>query len=211
MAKKATLPTRKRPNPPSILIDGPALFQPAPELKEWVVNTFVDPKSNLFNPDHEHLLEADIGFLWTNVSNARQMRTVVGTAEDPTPTNGGKWKNGRASQQLIEWFGEVPDFLITLYAPILATVSDRTFCAVIEHELYHCAQQKDEFGSPKFRQDGRPAFCMRGHDVEEFIGVAARYGMTPELTALFTAVKDAIQLPDDLIETVCGTCSGRAS
>lgn len=134
------------------------------------------------------------------------MRHVIGTAEDPSPTGGSKWRNARSEIQLRSWFGTVPDFLITLYAPFLSQADNRTFCSVVEHELYHCTQRLDEYGSPKFKQDGSPVFGIRGHDVEEFIGVAVRYGMTADLAKLFDAVKLTKQVSDSTIEGVCGTC-----
>lgn len=182
------------------------MFLAAPGVHEWVTRTFLKRESTLYNPDHDHLNEAHIGFLWTNVENRRQMRRVIATAEDPNPAGGSKWKNARAEQQLREWFGAIPDFLITLYAPFLVEADNRTFCAIIEHELYHCAQKLDEFGSPKFQSDGLPAFAIRGHDVEEFIGVATRYGMTADIKKLFDAVSSTRQVSDRAIDGVCGTC-----
>jgi len=47
----------------------------------------------------------------------------------------------------------------------------------LEHELYHIVQSVDEFGAPKFNRDtGMPTLTLRGHDVEEFVGVVRRYG-----------------------------------
>nr|WP_271894430.1 putative metallopeptidase [Phyllobacterium sp. IY22] len=47
----------------------------------------------------------------------------------------------------------------------------------MEHELYHAGQDRDSFGAPKFRKStGLPVFILRGHDIEEFIGVVRRYG-----------------------------------
>lgn len=48
---------------------------------------------------------------------------------------------------------------------------------VVEHELYHAAQETDAFGAPKFnRSTGRRVFTIRGHELEEFVGVVRRYG-----------------------------------
>jgi hypothetical protein len=73
--------------------------------------------------------------------------------------------------QIIGWFGDVPDFIITIDAEYAMSCSDAEFCALIEHELYHAAQETDPFGAPKFRKStGLPVFTLRGHDIEEFIG-----------------------------------------
>ncbi|WP_275593268.1 putative metallopeptidase [Rhizobium gallicum] len=70
----------------------------------------------------------------------------------------------------------MPHFLLTFDAHYASTCSDAEFCALVEHELYHAGQERDAFGAPKFRRDGSPAFGLRGHDVEEFVGVVRRYG-----------------------------------
>ena len=38
---------------------------------------------------------------------------------------------------MMQWFGRVPAFLITLAADYCAECSDAEFCALVEHELYH--------------------------------------------------------------------------
>ena len=61
---------------------------------------------------------------------------------------------------------------------------------------------------PKFTQDGRPSFAIRGHDVEEFVGVVARYGATAAgVSEMVEAASrgPTIALAD--IAGVCGTCS----
>src|SRR5690606_3683592 len=133
----------------------------------------------LSNDDHAHLEDAYIGFLWTNAPGTHQGREVLGTAEIFSP-KGQAWVKARQEAQVLAWFGVVPDFIITLSAPFVAERLDRhdhvSVCALIEHELYHCGQAFDEYGAPRFRRDGRPAYSMKGHDVEEHIGVVERYG-----------------------------------
>jgi hypothetical protein len=165
-----------RPRPPEELADPlrvPELFRPAPELEAWVRATFLADGAPLLNEDHAHLTQAVLGVLWTNVSNRRQQRTILATAEQPTP-RGAKWAIARAEHQLVGWFGAVPDFLLTFDAPIAEQLDDTTWCALVEHELYHCAQALDDFGAPKWHRDGTPMFAMRGHDVAR----AARPGAT---------------------------------
>ena len=110
----------------------------------------------------------------------------------------------------MEWFGVVPDFIITLDAAYCHECSDSELLALIEHELYHCAQDRDGFGMPKFNRDtGMPVFTIRGHDVEEFIGVVRRYGMgnpEGELAQLVQAANQAPEFSNDRIATMCGTC-----
>lgn len=199
-----------RPQPPSRLLDPLNLtetFIPDDDLRAWVFETFINAGASLENIDHAHLQDAAIGFLWTNCDNSRNMRTVLGQAELMPPMAMGKWQKARATQQIEEWFGEVPDFLITFHAAAAASMDDASFCALVEHELYHCAQKLDQYGMPKFSQDGSPSFCIRGHDVEEFVGVVARYGAE---AAGVAAMVDAAQAGPTIgrasIAGVCGTC-----
>ena len=124
----------------------------------------------------------------------------------------GKWRKARAEQQIREWFGHVPDFILTFDANFMSQADDATFCAVVEHELYHCGPERGEFGEPKFRKSGRPAFAMRGHDVEEFVGVVRRYGAD---AAGVRAMIDAAQRPPEMarasVAELCGTCMLKAA
>lgn len=184
-------------------------FVTAPEIKAWVQDVFLNEKSSLFNPDHEHLIDAQIGFLWAYVPNASQGRTVAGTAEMPNP-KGNKWQIARQLFQLVQWFGDVPDFIITIDAVIAAGLSDASFCALIEHELYHCGQALDLFGFPKYRKkSGLPVFTMKAHDVEEFVGVVRRYGAGSASANVQSFVDAANRKPllhGAEISIACGTC-----
>lgn len=202
-----------RPVPPTDVDEvAPDRFVPAPDCLTWIRETFINSGAPLFNPDHAHLEFAELGVLWTNKSYRKQQRWIIGQAEDPKGGSMGAWKKGRGEQQLEEWFGTVPDFVITLYAPRLKTFDDRSFCAVIEHELYHCAQSTTDTGALRFSTiTGKPLYAIRGHDVEEFFGVAARYGLPADLKALVELAQQQPQLPDRIIEGACGTCMARAA
>ncbi len=106
-----------RPQPPSSMfedISSPA-FVPAEDMPEWVEATFLEPSSPLHNPEHAHLAHAEIGFLWTVVENSRKGRRIIGQCEEGKPQGAmGKW--ARAEMQVKQWFGFVPDFIITLDA-----------------------------------------------------------------------------------------------
>lgn len=196
-----------RPKPPAEVYEPLPIFMPAPDLEAWIRQTFLDEAGALFNPEHAHLRDAVLGVIWTNYPNSRQGRTVLGMAEIPV-FRCGAWQKGRQEQQLIEWFGDVPDFLITLDATYCAEASDAEFCALVEHELCHCAQAKDEYGVPKFRKDsGLPVFAMRGHDVEEFVSVVRRYGPTSDALRDMVRVANAgPEMPRLNIQRACGTC-----
>lgn len=205
-------PTLQRPMPPADLVDlnslaMPDRFVPAPDVREWIENAFLYDDAPLHNPDHRHLMDAELGIVWTNSDNVRNMRVVLGQAELMPPMAMGKWARARACQQIGEWFGSMPDFLLTFSAPAAAGMDDASFCALVEHELYHCAQNVDVFGMPKFKNDGTPSFGIRGHDVEEFVGVVARYGAS---AAGVMPMVEAAQRPPLVgaasIAGVCGTC-----
>ncbi len=202
----------QRPRPPeSLLTDIDDLNRPcvpAPDLAAWIRATFVDEDAPLFNEEHIHLQSATIGVLWCAVPLARHMLTVVGQAEIPM-ARGNRWAKARHDQQLIEWFGAVPDFLLTFDPAYAAAAPDHVFCALVEHELYHCGQERDGFGAPKFKQDGSPKFGIRGHDVEEFVGIVRRYGVGAAAGRTAELVEAAFQcaaIDDTAIARVCGTC-----
>ncbi|VWC81145.1 transposase [Burkholderia contaminans] len=205
-----------RPAPPDGLFDGSTWFRylaPADGVGEWVNETFLREGALLHNPDHAHLVDADVAYLWAAVENVRQMRRVVGQCEEVMIRAGG-WQRARQEQQLCEWFGRVPAFLITLDAHYARECDDLQWCALVEHELYHIGQRTDEFGAPAFSKDGMPKLGIRGHDVEEFVGIVRRYGVAGGVgdTAKFVAAAQrAPEVGHADIARACGTCILRAA
>jgi len=208
----------KRPRPPTKLVefDPHGSFVRSRQVEKWLRATFLMPEGKLHNPDHEHLQESSVGVLWTNVDHRRRQREVVGQAEIPQPpTMVNAWAKARWRQQMRGFFGDVlPDFIITLSAPYSAQAEDYVFCALVEHELYHCAQKRDEFDCPKFRRDGKPVYGILGHDVEEFVGVVRRYGANAgggAVAALVAAAREEPTIGAAQIAAACGTCGARLS
>lgn len=111
----------RRPQPPEHLgkfdEDGefPKTLVPVPGLARWVEEMFLAEDGPLHNPDHAHLMDADLCFMWASSAFTKQGRTVVGQAEQVMFRASG-WQKARQEQQMIEWFGRVPEFLITLAA-----------------------------------------------------------------------------------------------
>lgn len=181
-------------------------------MAAWARNTFIDADAPLVNPDHEHLREATVMVAWTARPGRMTGRNILGQCE--MLQHGAKnWRKGWSSSLALMWaeaegWEDEPDFLILLSAPWFATCSDLEACAVIEHELYHCGQQMDEFGEPRFSQStGLPLWCVRGHDVEEFVGVARRYGAySGELREIHAALGAEPEIGPVEIEGACGTC-----
>lgn len=200
-----------RPYPPSSLLelsdqsDVGIRLTPAPEVWEWLQTEVLADTGSIHNEDHAHLLDADIRVMWASSSFAKQGRTVLGQAEQVAFRAGG-WQKARMEQQMRDWFGDVPAYIITLAADYCAQCSDTDFCALVEHELYHIAQAKDQYGAPKFTQDGLPKLEMRSHDVEEFVGVVRRYGASPDVQALVDAANRPAEVGKLNIARACGSC-----
>lgn len=192
--------------PPADLLDYPGLrICPAPEVWEWLTAEILADTGSIHNEDHAHLIDGDIRIMWASSGFAKQGRVVLGQAEQVAFRAGG-WQKARMEQQMTDWFGEVPSFIITLAADFCASCTDLEFCALVEHELYHIAQATDNEGSPKFTQEGMPKLEMRGHDVEEFIGVVRRYGASTEVQALVDAANQPAEVAKLHIARACGTC-----
>lgn len=199
----------KRPMPSSAFVEEFAPYTrliPADGVWQWVQANIIAESGHLHNPDHIHLADADIGVLWAANAFSKKGRTVLGQAEEVMFRAGG-WQKARMEQQMYEWFGHKPDYIITLAGDFCLQCSDLEFCALIEHELYHIAQEVDEFGAPKFYRDsGLPKLCMRGHDVEEFIGVVRRYGASADVQELVEAANNPAEVAKINIARACGTC-----
>lgn len=172
-------------------------------------DTFIRLDSPLYNPDHQHLADAHFGVLWTRVAAFRHMNPIAGQAEIPR-FQGAKWPKTRQEQQMEEWFGDVPDFVLTFDASYATQCDDITFCALVEHEMYHCGQERDAFGGPKINSIGMPVFAIRGHDVEEFVGVVRRYGVgaaAGQTLALIEAAQRGPEISRAKATAACGTCA----
>ncbi len=214
MAKKPAAPGAGRPVPPDSFADAlTARYAPAPEVLKWARAEILTEGGQLHNEDHAHLEYADVQFLWAPGSFNKQGRTVIGQCEEML-FRCGPWQKGRQQQQMADWFGAVPDYLITLDASYCLTCSDAEFCALVEHELYHIGQEQDAFGSPAFTKDGMPKLMIKGHDVEEFVGVVRRYGAGhPDgtLAQLVAAANATPEVAKINIARACGTCLLKAA
>ncbi|KFE47994.1 putative metallopeptidase [Pseudomonas congelans] len=200
-----------RPAPPVALLtrsDLPDVFMrliPATDVLGWIQSEILADTGSIHNEDHAHLIDADICIMWASSAFTKQGRTVLGQAEQVALRAGG-WQKARMEQQMRDWFGYVPSYIITLAADYCSQCSDAEFCALVEHELYHIAQATDQYGAPKFTQDGLPKLEMRGHDVEEFVGVVRRYGASPDVQLLVDAANKPAEVGKLNISRACGTC-----
>jgi len=204
-----------RPRPPKKLLDSfQTEFLPAPELDKFVRESFLNEDSKLYNFEHRHLRQARIGYLWTNCSNQKQMRKVVGTCEIPKPSPlASVWEKARYFYQIRQWFGtDNLDFLITLDANYIAAAPHINFLAILEHELFHAGHKLDEWGQKAyFKTTGKPKYGLRGHDLEEFVGIWMRYGPRAgagDSMKMLVAAKGKPLIGKADIQRLCGNCSG---
>ena len=132
-------------------------------------------------------------------------RRVLGQTER-VMINVGGWRKDRQELQLIDWFGGVPKYIITLDARVCQVMSDVDFCALVEHELYHIGHKKDRHGEFEYTSMGEPRLFLRGHDVEEFHGVVQRYGASPDVQKMVELANDGPTISRANIAHACGTC-----
>lgn len=96
-------------------------------------------------------------------------------------------------QLLEDTLGCFPDFLILINADWWEDASERSREILVFHEALHAGHAKDKYGTPRFnRETGVPITCIRGHSVEEFTPVVARYGAwKSDLAEFLAAAADA--------------------
>lgn len=195
-----------RPMPPTELLDSLWLkLQPAPEVWEWIQAEILASTGSIHNEDHAHLIDANVGVLWASSAFNKKGRSVLGQAEQLMIRAGG-WQKARQEQQMRDWFGYEPELLIMLAGDYCAQCSEAEFCALVEHELFHIAHKLDKYGAPAFTQEGLPKLEMRGHDVEEFVGVVRRYGPSHDVQQLIDAASRPPEVAKINISRACGTC-----
>lgn len=192
--------------PPADLLESPFLIlTPAPELWEWIQREVLAETGSIHNPEHSHLIDANIGVMWASSAFNKKGRSVLGQAEQLMIRAGG-WQKARQEQQMRDWFGEEPAFLITLAGDYCSQCTEAEFCALVEHELYHIGHKLDKYGAQAFGDDGMPKLEMRGHDVEEFVGVVRRYGPSRDVQQLIDAASRPPEVAKINISRACGTC-----
>ncbi|CAM0560894.1 TPA: putative metallopeptidase [Acinetobacter baumannii] len=206
-----------RPFPPTDFMDQAEEEEalrliPAPDLKLWVVANFLTLGGPLHNPDHDHIAEmlhdneGFLAFAWASSAYTRAKRMVLGQCEKVMFQQGG-WKKARQEQQMRDWFGFVPVYLITIDASFCEKANDSEFCALLEHELYHIGVERDKDGEIIYSDHtGLPKHYLAGHDVEEFIGVVKRWGANENVKRLIEVAKNPPFVSDLDISKCCGNC-----
>lgn len=162
---------------------------------------------------HSHLRGVPIGYIFRDEEIHDKGRLVNATAHLPRIQGAAAKYWGR----MLEWtiariLGFQPDFVILIDRNVWAGLDPRRKLALLDHELMHCAQAEDEFGSPRFNQvTGDPIWRIAGHDIEEFSAIVERHGAWNEdLVTFARAVIDSLshgptlQLPTQLSEQAAG-------
>lgn len=202
----------KRPMPPEsfLLNESETIdFMPAPELEQWILETFISEDGELYNEDHRHISPWPTDLfkvLWASSAFIKAERMVLGQCEKFSPMAGG-WRKARQEKQMLDWFNCVPQYIITIDAQYATTASDTDFCALVEHELYHLGAKRDEEGEYIVSAStGEYKYYLRPHDVEEFHGVVQRYGASPDVQKMVQLANDGPTIGKAKIAHACGTC-----
>ncbi len=79
--------------------------------------------------------------------------------------------------------------------------------------MLHAAQDRDIYGAPKFSAStGRPVWCIRGHDVQEFTSIVRRYGADAAHVREFVdAANGKPEIGHASIAHACGVCLSKAA
>ena len=206
-----------RPFPPTELLDlaeeeDAIRLAPAQELLAWVKANYLTIGGQLHNPDHDHIAELlhdneeFLAFAWASSAAMAKKRMVLGQCEKVMFNQGG-WKKARQEQQMRDWFGFVPQYLITIDAAFCEQTSDREFCRLIEHELYHIGVERDEDGEIIYSDvTGLPKHYLAGHDVEVFFGEIRQHGIDSSVQRLLEIAKNAPFVSETNIAACCGNC-----
>ena len=198
-------PSCPLPEVPDEMLDRPGRFVPIDGMDEFVRSAILDEEGPLHNPDHVHLRKARIGYLWTTEDWRDGESARIGQAGRGQPDTRNRWTSGILEQQYRSWWGRLTDFIVWFDAAWWSTADERSRLMVLEHELYHCGQARDDWGTPRYsRMTGDPIFTIKRHDVEEFIGVVRRYGASGPVLDLVEAVTDGPEISMPRILGACG-------
>lgn len=193
-----------RPKPPVELDEAKAPLLPSPELWQFIADNFLEYGGALYNPDHSHLQAATFGCYWAYVPKKKGGNRIFATAELGIPFGGDSWKIAKTNTLYLSSFGIVPDFILTFDAELSLEADDATFCAVVDHELYHCIERLNRWEEPMTDENGNQLWNLRGHDFEQFNGVVRRFGA--RAAGLETAMQLAMQPPLMTAQQILGAC-----
>lgn len=134
--------------------------------------------------DHVHLQQATVGYMFRDDELRRRGDVIHAEAILVERI----LQSEKRYARIVKWailrilkLDELPHFLILIDRNIWEGYSIEEKVALIDHELSHCDQDREEDGeTTKLHKDGTPCWRIRGHDLEEFCGVVARNGLWNE-------------------------------
>jgi putative metallopeptidase len=166
-----------RPMPPGHMRSTGLGFARAEGVEELIYRHFLDRDGLFFDPEHGHLTDARIGVVWAQSTHTDKGSEKAGAMQ--LLRIGGEprtWADAVQRIHLHSLFGDVlPEFKMTLSAPVCWGYDDRQFFALVDHELLH-GDVKRMYGAPVFNDAGRPVWATRPHDHEGFAGTVERWG-----------------------------------
>jgi predicted metallopeptidase len=127
-----------------------------------------------FPETFEHLVEAEIGYLFTEEEIFSKGTRKSAYAIMPTAMG--------QNRKLYTWalekaFGFLPDALIVADREIWEDLTVAQKVALVYHELRHVAHAHSKAGEPRYsEEDGRPILEIVDHDISEFLDVADVFG-----------------------------------
>lgn len=117
-------------------------------------------------PEHEHLQDARVLYLFTTAQRRRCDRVVLGTAQKANPIQ--RYLSRKAQEVADDEVAFAADFIILISYLDWQIAGDTEREALVYHELCHCGLKV---------KNGKRTWVLRGHDVEEFAAVIQRYGL----------------------------------
>lgn len=121
----------------------------------------------------DHLSDALIGYLKTDEEIRMQGREKAAYVIIPTAMG----QNRKIfNWALAEVFGHLPDAMMVVNEDAWIGMTQDQKIALVYHELSHIAQKTTKDGDPIYTEEGQPVLNLVGHDTEEFVSVADRFG-----------------------------------
>ena len=127
--------------------------------------------------DHADLAQAEIRYIFRDKAPRSRGRAVLGRARKITGLN--RW--------LIQGDeDDLPLFVIEISQDTWEDLTDEGRRALVDHELSHLVVTTDD--------DGALVGGLRGHDLEEFVGVVERHGLwKADVAAMGTAAAAKVE------------------
>lgn len=207
-----------RPFPPQFMRTYGRELVRALDVESLVALGFTRTDGVFFDPEHEHLTTATIGVIWSNARHMVKGEEKAGMMELlPDPDSEPRtWTEARKHDWLASVYGRPwPRFQMTLSGVWSWVYDDRSFLALVDHELCHAAVARDEGGAMKHRPgSSEPIWKTRGHDVEQFVGTVRRWGApaagAAELVAAAAAPPRFEWVPGRAFAPIaCANCAAR--